>query len=288
MYAGRFASARSHLEAALALHDPTCHRSLVRQAGIHPQVIAQASLGIVLFCLGFPDQAMARSNAAIAEARHRAHPTSLAVSLSDSAMLLSLVGDKRTLGERAVELIAVSAEHDFPLWGAQGTIYRAWVEVTNGNLAEGMALLRCGANAYRATGAEAWTPYYVALLVNTCEIAGNIDEALTLVDDALLSIERTGERWFAAELKRRKGQLLLLQGRAELAEEFYREALSIAKEQEAKSWELRAAVSLARFGRDQKCHAEPRNLLEGAYGWFTEGFDTQDLKEAKALLGELA
>ena len=169
-----------------------------------------------------------------------------------------------------------------------GTIYRGWVKVKNGDVAEGISLLRSGSAAYRATGAEMWMPYYIALLARACEIAGQIEEALTLLDDALQIVERTGERWFAAELNRHKGQLLLRQGHSEAAEELYRKALSIAEEQEAKLWELRAAVSLARLRRDQGRRAEARDLLAPVYGWFTEGFDTPDLKEAKALLDELA
>jgi predicted ATPase len=131
-------------------------------------------------------------------------------------------------------------------------------------------------------------PYQIGLLVAACEIAGQIEEGLTLSDDALRIAERTGERWFAAELNRHKGQLLLRQGYSEAAEELYRKALSIAVEQEAKMWELRAAVSLARLRRDQGRRAEARGLLAPVYGWFTEGFGTPDLKEAKALLDELA
>jgi predicted ATPase len=131
-------------------------------------------------------------------------------------------------------------------------------------------------------------PHYIALLARACEIVGQIEEAMTLLDDALEIVERTGERWFAAELYRHKGQLLLRQGHSEAAEELYRKALSIAEEQEAKLWELRAAVSLAGLRRDQGRRAEARNLLAPVYGWFTEGFGTPDLKEAKALLDELA
>jgi predicted ATPase len=126
------------------------------------------------------------------------------------------------------------------------------------------------------------------LLAAACEIAGQVEEGLTLLDDALRIVERTGERWFAAELNRHKGQLLLRQGHTEAAEDLYRKALSVAEEQEAKLWELRAATSLARLRRDEGRHAEARDLLKPVYGWFTEGFNTPDLKEAKALLGELA
>jgi predicted ATPase len=133
-----------------------------------------------------------------------------------------------------------------------------------------------------------WMPYYIVLLARACEIAGQVDEGLTLLDDALQIVERTGGRWLAAELNRLKGQLLLRQGHSEVAEELYRKALSIAKEQEAKLWELRAAVSLAQLRRDQGHRTEARDLLAPIYGWFTEGFDTPDLKDAKVLLDALA
>jgi predicted ATPase len=130
-------------------------------------------------------------------------------------------------------------------------------------------------------------PHYIALLAAACEIAGQIEEASTLLDEALQIAERTGERWLAAELNRHKGQLLLRQGHTEAAEELYRKALRIAEEQEAKLWELRATMSLARLRRDQDRRPEARDLLAPVYGWFTEGFDTADLKEAKALIDEL-
>jgi predicted ATPase len=130
--------------------------------------------------------------------------------------------------------------------------------------------------------------HHIALLARACEIAGQVEEVVTLLDEALQIVERTGERWFEAELNRLKGQLLLRQGHTEAAEELYRKALAIALEQEAKLWELRAATSLAGLRRDQGRHVEARDLLAPVYGWFTEGFDTPDLKEAKALLDELA
>jgi predicted ATPase len=244
-------------------------------------------LGIVLFCLGFPDQALAWSNAAITAARRLAHPPTLAVTWQYGTGLLSLLGEIAALDEEADQLVAVATEQGFPHWRAQGTIYRGWVKVKNGDVAEGTSLLRRGLSDYRATGARAWMPHYIALLASACEIVGQVEEAWTLLGGALQIVERTGERWFAAELNRRKGQLLLRQGHSEAAEELYRKALSIASEQEAKLWELRAAASLARQRRDQGRHAEAREFLAPIYGWFTEGFDTPDLKEAKALLDAL-
>jgi predicted ATPase len=288
MFAGKFASSRSHLDEALALYDSTPYRARVHQAGIHPNVGSQAFSGIVLFCLGFPDQSLAWSNAAIAEARRLAHPPSLALSLAYGAILHSLNGEIAALDERAGELVAVATEQGFPVYRAVGTIFRGCVKVKNGEVAEGISLLRSGSIAYRAAGTEVWMPYHTALLASACEIAGQVEKAATLLDEALQIVERTRERLLEAELYRHKGQLLSRQGHPEAAEELYRKALSIAEEQEAKLWELRAAASLARLRRDQGRRGEARHLLAPIYGWFTEGFGTPDLTEAKALLDELA
>jgi predicted ATPase len=287
MYAGKFAASRSHLEEVLATYDADSHRSLVRQAGQYPHVNARAHLGIVLFCLGFPQQALAQGNKAISDARRLAHPPSLAANLAPGVRLLSLYGDNAVLSEWTNELVAVTSEQGFALWGALGTIFRGWVKVEQGNLADGISLLRSGSEAYRATGAELYMPYHIALLATACDLAGQVEEALTLLDDGLRTVERTGERWFAAELYRQKGELLRRQGHMEAVEGLYRTALSIAEEQQAKLWELRAAVSLARLRRDQGRPTEARELLAPVYGWFTEGFDSPDLKEAKALFDEL-
>jgi class 3 adenylate cyclase/predicted ATPase len=285
--AGRFALSRSHLEEALALYDPISHRSLVHEAGIYPHVNSMSPLGIVLFCLGYPDQALAASNAGIAEARKLAHQPSLAFSLAHCARLLSLIGDDAALDERTDQLVAVTTEQGFPQWRAQGAIYRGWLKVKNGDVSEGISLLRSGSAGARAA-APVWTPLHIALLAAACEIAGQVDEGLTQLNDALQIVERTGERILAAELNRLKGQLLARQGHSAAAEQLYRKAISVAQEQEAKLWELRATASLARLRRDQGRRAEARDLLKSVYGWFTEGFNVPDLKEAKALLGELA
>ena len=287
MWVGSFASSRSHLETVLALYDPDSHHSLVRQTGVHPQLAAQAALGVVLFCLGFPDEALAHSNKAIAEARRLPHPPSLAMSLSMAAHRLSIIGDDIGLEQRVDSLVAVATDQGFPFYRAMGAIYHGWVKAKNADVTEGLSLLRAGSSAYWATGATVWMPLHFALLAGACEIAGQIEEGAAQLDQALQLVERTGERWFAAELERQRGQLLLRQGQAEAAEELYRKALRIAREQEAKLWELRAAASLARLWRDQDCRAAARHLLAPVYGWFTEGFATPDLKEAKALLGEL-
>jgi class 3 adenylate cyclase/predicted ATPase len=279
-FVGRFALSRSHLEEALALYDSNSSRWLIEQAGA-----SSAYLGIVLFCAGYPDQAMALSSAALADTRRQAHPPSLAGCLATCIRLSLTAGDNAALGEWLDELVMITTEQGFPHWRAMITICRGWVAVKSGDVAEGISLVRSGSAASRTY--SAWRPHNIALLATVCEIAEQIDEALNLMDEALQIVENTGERWFEAELYRHKGKLLLRQGHTEVAEEFYRKALSISQEQEAKMWELRAAVSLARLRRDQGRRDEVRDLLAPVYGWFTEGFGTPDLKDAKALLDEL-
>ena len=287
-YRGRFVSSRSHQEEALTFLDAISQRSFVGQAGFGLCVGILEFLGLALFCLGFPDQALTQHSEAMAEARRLAHPPSLAVSLVLGARLFSLVGDNAALAEHSERLVVLSTEQSFPHFAALGGIFRVWANAkNNADLTEVISLLRCGLTAFRATGSEHWLPHHTALLARACEIAGQIDEAVTLLDDAMRIADKTGERWFAAELNRHKGQLLLRQGHTDAAEEHYRKALSIAVEQDAKLWELRAATSLARLWRDQGRRTEARDLLAPIYGWFTEGFDTPDLKEARALLDEL-
>jgi predicted ATPase len=287
MYAGKLAQSQSNLEQVLALYDPIPLRPHLPQAGDDPLVGAQTRLGLLLFSLGFPDQALAQTNAAISEARKLAHPPSLALSLNFGARLLCFIGDTPALDERANQLLVVATEQDFPQWRAMATIWRGCVKVNHGDLAEGITLLRSGSTAYHATGARSWIPLHLALLAGAYEIAGQTDEAVTLLDDALQITGRIEKDWFLAELYRQKGRVLLRQGHTESGEDLYRKALSIAEKQEAKLWELRAAASLARLRRDQGRRAEARDLLAPVYGWFTEGFDAPDLKEAKALLDEL-
>ncbi|WP_428669955.1 AAA family ATPase [Reyranella sp.] len=287
MYCGKLGLSRSHLEDLLAIDDPVSHRSVVRQVGFYPLGNAQACLGVVLLCLGYPDQALVQSSAAITAARDLAHLPSLVSILALGALPHSLVGDPAVLGEWADELVAITTEQGFPVWCAIGTTYSGWVKVKRGDIMEGISLLRAGTAAFRVTGAALFAPFLVILLASACETAGHVEESLALLDEASQIVERTGERWLEAELHRQRGELLLRQGDAAGAEELYRKALGIAADQGAKFWELRAATSVARLRREQGRHAEARDVLAPIYGWFTEGFDTADLKQAKALLDEL-
>jgi DNA-binding winged helix-turn-helix (wHTH) protein/predicted ATPase len=287
MFVGEFVSSRSHLEQALALYDPIAHGSLVEQAGFHFQVVLRAYLGIVLFCLGFPDQALEHNDAALADARRLRHPPSLVTGLTFGCRLLSLVGDDATLAEQADEVDAVTFEQILPYWRAIGTIYRGWAAARRGDVTEAVSLLREGSSAYHATEARTWMPHHLALLAGACEMAGLMEQAVTALDDAARIVESTGERWFEAEVWRLKGKLMLRQGDPAGAEDLYHTALGIAQEQGARMWELRAGTSLARLRRRQGRIAEARDVLVPVHDWFTEGFRIADLKQARALLDEL-
>ena len=172
MFAGKFVQSRSHLEQARALYNPISHCSLVDQVGTYPHVNSPANLGIVLTCLGYPDQAATQSSAAVAEERRLAHPPSLAISLALGALARSLVGDNASLGEWVDHLVGVATEQGFPQWRAWGTIYGGWVKVNSGDVTGGISLLRSGSAAYHATGVEGWMPHHIALLARACAIVG--------------------------------------------------------------------------------------------------------------------
>jgi predicted ATPase len=191
LFLGKFGASRSHLEDALTFYNPAVHRSLVHQAGIHPHVGSHAHSGISLFCLGYPEQALARCNNAIAEARGLAHAPSLALSLDHSARLLTLVRENTALGDRADELVAFAIDQGFTQWRALGEVYQGWVKVTNGDLTGGISLLRTASVASRGAGMEIWVPYHISLQARAYEIAGQFEEASALLDDALRIVERT-------------------------------------------------------------------------------------------------
>jgi predicted ATPase len=173
---------------------------------------------------------------------------------------------------------------------AVGTVLQGWALARQGAGTEGIARLRKGLAAYRATGAEAFSTYYLALLAETHLHAGQTEDAFSVVAEALSLVNGNEERWWEAELRRLKGMLVLQEVAPDerQAEICFEQALDVARRQQAKSWELRASTSLARLWRDQGKRTHARDLLAPVYGWFTEGFDTPDLKQAKALLDELA
>jgi predicted ATPase len=188
---------------------------------------------------------------------------------------------------RADALIAVSDEHNFSYPRPAGTVFRGWALAAGGQTGEGIALLKAGVAAYRATGAVTEMPTFLTLLAEAEGMAGQRDEGLEHLTEAERLIAETEERWAEAELHRVRGELLRAGDDIAGAERSFSQAISIAQQQSAKFWELRAAISLTRLWREQGKRDAARDLLAPTYGWFTEDFDTPVLKEAKALLDEL-
>jgi TOMM system kinase/cyclase fusion protein len=287
---GELASARAHLEEGMALYDPQQHRAHAFLYGEDPGVGCRSYAAWVLWELGHPDQALQQSHEALTRARELAHPHSLAYALFYGAVLHQFRREGQAAHERAETLMVLSAEQGFALWGARGTILRGWTLALQGQGVEGIAQMRTGLAGYTTTGATLLQPYWLALLAEAYGIAGRTEEGLRALAGALAAVHRTGERFYEAELYRLKGELLLTRSADDqaAATTCFQHALAVARRQQAKSLELRAAMSLSRLWQQQGKRDAAHELLAPIYGWFTEGFDTADLKEAKALLEELS
>jgi TOMM system kinase/cyclase fusion protein len=289
---GELTSTRAHVEQGMAIYDPQQHHTLAFRYGIDLGVYFLAYAARPLWLLGFPDQAHTSIREALRLAHQLGHPFSLAFTLHWAATTHQLRREALAAQEQAEAAIAFSREQGFALWVPGATILRGWALTEQGQVEEGIAHMRQGMVAWQATGAEADHPYYLALLAEVYGKAGRAEEGLHVLAEALAVMDIIGERYYAVELYRLKGALLLAQtapGPQWLeAEKHFRQALAIARHQQAKSLELRAAMSLSRLWHQQGRHTDAYDLLASIYGWFTEGFDTTDLQEAKALLETLA
>jgi class 3 adenylate cyclase/predicted ATPase len=287
---GALPSARLHLEEGIALYTPDQHRALVFRTGHEPGVFCRAYAALTLWMLGYPAQALARLHEALALAHELSNPYSLAWARCVAAWVSQLRRDVPAVHAQAEAAVALSTAQGFPFWAAMGTIFRGWALAMQAQDEEGMAQIRQGIAARWATGAAVNVPYFCTLLAEVCDHLGHPADSLQALVEAHILMEQHDERWCEAEISRLRGVLLLRQpgtSPAE-AETWFQRALDVARRQEAKSLELRAAVSLARLWLQQGKRQEAYDLLAPIYGWFTEGFDTADLQEAKALLAELA
>jgi predicted ATPase len=231
-----------------------------------------------------------RAEAAIRQARQLAHAPTVAHCLAYNARQASILGDEARLTHWVQELRAVAQEHGYPQWSAQGQIHEGQLQLRQGQARAAVTLMRQGLDAYRAAGATLLGAHFAILLGEALTQDGRWDEALALLEGHIAAVSATGELCFAAELHRRRGQLLLKGPMPDFAgaEAEFLQAMDIARRQSAKLWELRAGVSLARLWRDQDRNSEAHHLLSPIYAWFTEGFDCADLKAAKLLLAELS
>jgi predicted ATPase len=290
-YLGELAAARRHLEQGMALYDPEQHRSHAFLYGGHdPGVCCQQYTASTLWALGYPDQALETINQVLTQARERAYPAGLVGALWSVALIHQLRRERQA-GQEAVEaFMALATEQGNAELLARGMILRGWALCSSGQEAAGIGQMRQGLAALQATRGEVRRPQFLALLAEAYGGIGQIDEGLQVLAEALAAVEHTGGRFYEAELQRLKGELLRARA-AEPdpeAETCFRQALEVARHQEAKSLELRAAMSLSRLWQQQGKKAEAHELLAPVYGWFTEGFDTADLQEAKAWLAELS
>jgi TOMM system kinase/cyclase fusion protein len=286
---GAFAEARAHLEQEWALYDPRQHRTLTFLYGEDPGVVCLSHMAWVLWFLGYPDQALARMHEALTLAGALSHPLSQARALFWAARLHQSRQEVQAAHERVEALMGLASEQGFPYRLANGTMLRGWALVAQGQDEAGMAQIHQGLADYRATGAAHGLSHHLALLAEAYGTIGQPEEGLRALAEAQTAAHTSGERFYEAELYRLRGELLRQQtAPLEEVETCFHQALDVARRQEAKALELRAAMSLSRLWQQQGKRAEARQLLAPVYSWFTEGFDTADLQEAKALLEELS
>ncbi|MCI0658970.1 MAG: AAA family ATPase, partial [Acidobacteria bacterium] len=288
---GEFAAARAHLEQGIAVYDPRRHRAPAFLYAQDPGVACRSFAAPTLCLLGYPDQALQRSQEARALAEELSHPFSKAFALFFSAWLHQFRREPQAARECAEGVLALAQDMDFFVSAWQRS-WRGWALAEQGQAEEGIEQIRQGLNVLRGTGARIMTAHFLALMAEACERAGRTEEGLGVLAEALAEVDKTGERYYEAELYRLKGELTLKQSRGQSleseAEECFRKAIEVARRQSAKSLELQAVVSLSRLWQRQGKKEQARQRLAEIYGWFTEGFETKDLQEARALLQELA
>jgi class 3 adenylate cyclase/predicted ATPase len=289
-------SGLEYLERAVALYDRAKIHAATSLFGQDPGVVCLSHSARALWFLGYPDRALKRNADAIALATKLSHKYSLAAALSFSAWLNQLNRNHSASQEHAEAAIELSVEQGFPFWQAMGLVLRGWTQAQQGRSDEGIADILLGLNAYETVGAKTMQPCYLGLLADAYGKGGRPSDGLNALAEAVTAVNQTGERYYEAELYRLKGELTLNQCEAEgfeskyhpEVEESYLRALNIARQQGAKSLELRAATSLSRLWQKQGKRTEAQQLLSTAYRWFTEGFGSKDLRDASILLEELS
>jgi predicted ATPase len=294
LFLGEPISSRENLEQGWALYDMQPH-GFEDWPGGHPAVQCLTQGAWAVWVLGYPDQALHRSREALTLAREVSHPLSLATAHVHAAILRQWRRDPQATLTQAEAAMTLATEQGFPYMLAAGKFFQGAALAALGRDGEGVMLMREGVAGLQATGTQLALPYLLSVSAEGFGKIGEIDEGLATLAEALRRVDRSGERWCEADLHRQKGELTLqsrvrspVSGAQSEAEECFQKALNIASRQQAKSFELRAATSLSRLWQQQGRREEARKLLAEIYGWFTEGFGTGDLREAKALLEELS
>jgi predicted ATPase len=286
-FLGEYAAARTHFEQGSARTDPVVQRVLRRS--VVPGVLCLAHAAHTLWCLGYPAQALRRSQEALSLAQELAHHHSLAYARNFATLLHYLRRDTAAVQAEADVCLALATAQGFPLWEGAGLVYRGWALAMQGEWEVGLAQLRQGLATTVALEQALSRPSCLVLFAEAVGHTGQVGEGLQLLAEALTAFEASGRGDILAESYRLQGEFLLRQTVPDTAhaEICFQQALTVARRQQAKSWELRTATSLSRLWQQQGKRTEARALLAPIYGWFTEGFDTADLQEAKTLLKNL-
>ena len=288
LHMGEFTQALAPLEHMIHFYNPEQHSSLAFIYGSDPGVYALAWISWALLFLGYPEQALERSKEAIALAQKLDHPFSLTFALNVSGNFINrMLREAQTYRKYSKEVMRLSEEKGFVFYQGLALFDQGWMQVEEGQMEEGITQMHQGLEVLQASGTEAYRTYCLSFLADAYSKADKVEEGLKVLAEALALVEKSGELFFEVELYRMKGEVLLMQDEAQ-AEACFRQAIEIACRQNAKFFELRTVVSLSRLLQKQGKQKEARKLLADIYGWFTEGFDTSALKEAKALIEELS
>jgi class 3 adenylate cyclase/predicted ATPase len=286
---GDIAAGRGHCDQTIALYDPAEHRPLATRFGMDSRVSALSYRSWALWLLGYPEAALRDADDALKDAREIGQAATLMYALGHAAISYTLRGDHAAAAAQAQEGVALAEEKGSLFWKAFGMANQGLVSATTEIASNAIQMLTSGIASCRTTGATLWLPLYLPRLARAHAELRQFEEAWRCIGEAMTAVETAKEKWCEAEVHRIAGEIALKSSApdAAKAEGYFERALAIAREQKAKSWELRTAMSMARLWRDQGKPLQARKLLAPVYGWFTEGFDTLDLKEAKALLEEL-
>ncbi len=289
LWTGNITEGRAHYDQSLALYDPAAHRSLAMRFGQDVAVAIESFRSIALWLLGYPATALAEAHRAIEDAREIGQAASLMVALCIASFTSILCGRHAEANAQSDEAVRLADEKGTIIWKANATINRGCVLALTGQAADAAHMITSGLTAFRSTGASVFMPFFLSHLTRAYAEHGQFGDAWRCLGEAMATVETAKEKWCEPEVHRMAGEIALMaaQPDAAAAQTHFTRALAVAREQRAKSWELRAATSLARLRRDHGKQDEARDLLAPIYGWFTEGFDTLDLKEARTLLDEL-
>jgi class 3 adenylate cyclase/predicted ATPase len=289
LHIGEIEEALVHFEKALAIYDPSKHRQLATRFGQDIRVAILFYRSLAHWAVGYPERALADAAQAVQEAREIGQAATLIPALTLTSLSYCLCGDYESANGQVDEVIALADEKRALFWKIGGNLPKGYILARTGKPSDAIKMIKLGVDAWQSTGARVWLPIFLTGLATAHAELDQLDDARRSVDDALTIIERTNERWCEAEVNRIAGEIVLKAAHPDAgkAHAYFERALAIARKQHSKSWELRAAMSMARLCRDEDKLAEARNLLTPVYSAFTEGFDTLDLQEAKALLDHL-